>query len=220
MNPIISASILSANFAYLGKEVKDILHAGADQIHFDVMDFHYVPNLTFGPIICQALRNDGVQAPIDVHLMVENPDQYIEPFAKAGANTVIIHSETTPNPQDTLKRIHDHGMQAGLAYNPKQTIPLTSDLLTQVDMILIMTVEPGFGGQEFMPSCFEKITATRKWIDENQFAIKLGVDGGIKVSNIASVAKAGADFFVVGSGLFGAPDYHKRAQELRSLCNV
>lgn len=216
---IISASILSANFANLGEDVEAALHAGVDQIHFDVMDFHYVPNLTFGPIICHALREYGIQAPIDAHLMVENPDRYLEPFAKAKANSITIHAETTPDPQKTLQKIRDLGMQAGLAFNPKQPIPFDSKLLKMVDLILIMTVEPGFGGQGFLTHCLEKVTMTKRWIDENNLAIQLGVDGGIKVDNIGIVSKAGADFFVVGSGLFHAENYQERVEDLRREIN-
>jgi ribulose-phosphate 3-epimerase len=212
---IISASILSADFARLGEEVDAVLHAGVQQIHFDVMDFHYVPNLSFGAVVCNSLRQYGIKAPIDVHLMVENPDLYIEPFAKAGANSLTIHAETTPDVHHTLQTIHKHGMQAGLAFNPKQPLQIEEKLWPLLNLILMMTVEPGFGGQGFLPGSLEKIAKARQWVNEKKLNVQLGVDGGINVATIGEVAKAGADFFVVGSGLFHAPNYLERVQDLR-----
>lgn len=217
MKPIISASILSADFARLGAETEAALAAGADAIHFDVMDHHFVPNLSFGAVVCEALRKAKITAPIDVHLMVENPDFYIEVFAKAGANLISFHAETTPDVLKTIEKIRASGMQAGLAVNPDKPLP-SLELVRQVDMILVMSVFPGFGGQAFIESSIDKINAARALITEAGNSCYLGIDGGIKVNNIAKVAKAGADFFVVGSGLFGTSNYKETVDQLKVNC--
>ncbi len=215
MNSVLSASILSADFAYLAQQTQAALNAGADMIHFDVMDHHFVPNLSFGAVVCEALRKAGIIAPIDVHLMVDNPDPYIEVFAKAGASYISFHAETSPNVQTTLEKIRGAGMKAGMAVNPDKSLMLDLNLIRQLDIILIMSVFPGFGGQTFIESSLDKIKETRALIDQANHPCYLGVDGGIKVNNIAKVAQAGADFFVVGSGLFGTPDYRDTLTQLR-----
>lgn len=215
MKDYLSASILAADFAHLKNEIDAVMAAGVDYIHFDVMDHHFVPNLSFGAPICKSLRKAGVTAPIDVHLMVTDPEKYIEPFAKAGANILIFHDEVVADKAAMIEKIHDAGMQAGIAYNPATPIALTPEILKQIKLILIMTVNPGFGGQHFMPDCLEKIQYTRKIIDEYQAHTILAVDGGIKIDNIAEIKNAGANFFVVGSGLFDAQDYVKRTKQLR-----
>lgn len=211
----IAASILSANFAHLGDEAKNALHAGADVIHFDVMDHHFVPNLTFGAHICEALRRDGISAEIDVHLMVTDPDSYIAPFAKAGANRLTFHPETSKNSLETCKKIHDAGMEAGLAFNPDKPVIVSNDVLMQIEMILIMSVFAGFGGQAFIPDTLEKIRTAKKIIDAHNPRILLGVDGGIKVDTIRAAVDAGANFIVIGSGIFDANNYAKRVAQLR-----
>ncbi len=212
----IAASILSADFAHLGQESHDILNAGADVIHFDVMDHHFVPNLTFGAHICDALRNDDITAEIDVHLMVTDPESYIAPFAKAGANRLTFHPETVGDAKSVCDKIHAVGMQAGLAFNPDKPVNIPADLFSDLDMILIMSVFAGFGGQQFIPESLEKIRATKKLIEQYNPNIILGVDGGIKVDNIAQVVNAGANFIVMGSGLFDADDYAERVKMLRT----
>jgi ribulose-phosphate 3-epimerase len=213
--PIISASILSANFAELGNEAKAVLDAGVDQIHFDVMDHHFVPNLSFGAVVCRALRHAGIQAPIDVHLMVEEPQTYIHSFAKAGANLIALHPETVKDVRSVLQNIRDEGMQAGLVFNPENHIDVSEEILKDLDLLILMTVKPGFDGQAFIEECVDKIRSTRKLLDSIGSKSLLGVDGGIKVENIRKVAEAGADFFVVGSGLFRAKNYAERMVELR-----
>jgi len=213
---IFAASILSADFANLGHESQDILSAGADVIHFDVMDHHFVPNLTFGAHICTALRNYGITAEIDVHLMVTDPEKYIAPFAKAGANRLTFHPITVSDPITLCKKIHDTGMQAGLAYNPDKSIEISDELFSMIDMILIMSVFAGFGGQKFIPASLEKISTAKKLIDAHNPKILLGIDGGINLDNIAQVTKAGANFIVMGSALFDVDDYKKRIDELRN----
>ncbi|MDF1653816.1 MAG: ribulose-phosphate 3-epimerase [Coxiellaceae bacterium] len=215
MTNLISASILSADFGHLAKDCEDAVAAGADMIHFDVMDHHFVPNLSFGAVVCDSLRKSGLTAPIDVHLMVENPDAYIEPFAKAGANLVTFHPTTTPDVGATIAAIKAAGMQVGLAFNPDEPVSVGDDLLKQLDMILIMTVFPGFGGQSFMPECLEKISLLAGRVARLGHELLISVDGGIKKETIGLAAGAGANCFVVGSGLFNTPDYTDTIQQLR-----
>jgi ribulose-phosphate 3-epimerase len=213
---IISASILNADFAALGQEVSEVIAAGIGSIHFDVMDHHYVPNLSFGAHVCDSLRQAGITAPIDVHLMVTDPEHYIEPFAKAGANIITFHPETVTDVAATIAMIQDHGMQAGLAFNPDQMVDINEALLSQLAMILLMSVFPGFGGQSFIEAVYQKIAATRVWLDQHNSSAMLAVDGGVKLDNIKQISSAGADFFVVGSGLFAADDYQSQVAQLLS----
>jgi len=213
---LISASILSADFGHLAQEVNDVMEAGADYIHFDVMDHHFVPNLSFGSVVCSALRKAKIKAPIDVHLMVENPEQYIKPFAKAGADLITFHPETVSDVEAVVDAIHAAGMQAGLVFNPDKPVNISIDLARKLQMILLMSVFPGFGGQCFIEETFDKIQETREWLDKNNINAILAVDGGIKVENIKEISKAGADYFVIGSGLFSANDYAERVRELRA----
>ncbi len=203
----IAPSILSADFARLGEEVEAVVEAGADMIHFDVMDNHYVPNLTVGPVVCRALRNRGITTPIDVHLMVSPVDRIIPDFAEAGADYISIHPEATGHPDRSLALIRDCGCRAGLVLNPGTPLSWLDYLMPRVDLILVMSVNPGFGGQQFIESSLDKIRAVRQRIDASGLPIRLEVDGGIKVDNIDRVAAAGADTFVAGSAVFGAPDY-------------
>jgi len=213
----IAASILAADFANLGSDVSAVLKAGAHTIHFDVMDHHYVPNLSVGAMVCQSLRQYGITAMIDVHLMVTDPASYIEPFAKAGADIVSFHPETVDNVASVVEQIRSHGMQAGLVFNPDQTVDIPPPLLAEINMILLMSVYPGFGGQSFMPTVLEKIEKTCAWLRQHKVNhVTLAVDGGVKVDNIAQIAKAGANYFVLGSGLFNAENYHQRIAELKS----
>jgi len=212
---IISASILSADFANLGKEASDVIAAGVDAIHFDVMDHHFVPNLSFGAIVCKALRNADITATIDVHLMVDSPEHYIEPFAKAGASLLTFHPETVKDVEGTLKKIRETGMKTGLAFNPDKPINVSDDILASLDMLLIMSVYPGFGGQAFIKESLEKIRQTRERLEKIKAKPYLAVDGGVKINNIADVAQAGADFFVVGSGLFSENNYIEQVKALR-----
>ncbi|MFW0039684.1 MAG: ribulose-phosphate 3-epimerase [Coxiella endosymbiont of Dermacentor silvarum] len=214
---IISASILSADFARLGEEVARVVEAGIDYIHFDVMDHHFVPNLSFGPIVCEALRKAGITVPIDVHLMVEKPNEFIKAFANSGANLVTFHPETTKNVEKTLELIGQARMQKGIAFNPKQSVLLEPSILKEVDLILIMSVNPGLAGQSFMSNSIKKIASTKLLLKKLKSKAILGIDGGIKLNNIASVSQAGANFFVVGSGLFHASDYLKEIQAIRKL---
>jgi ribulose-phosphate 3-epimerase len=203
----IAPSILSANFAKLGEEVDKVLAAGADIIHFDVMDNHYVPNLTIGPLVCAALRKHGVTAPIDVHLMVKPVDRIIPDFAEAGATSITFHPEASEHIDRSLQLIRDSGCKSGLVFNPATPLNYLKYVLDKVDMVLLMSVNPGFGGQAFIPATLQKLREARAMIDESGLPIRLEVDGGIKVDNIQAVAEAGADTFVAGSAIFGQPDY-------------
>jgi ribulose-phosphate 3-epimerase len=213
---VIAPSILSANFAKLGAEVDAVTAAGADWIHFDVMDNHYVPNLTIGPMVLAALRAYGITAPMDVHLMVEPVDAIVPEFAKAGASSISFHPEATRHVDRTLALIREHGCKAGLVFNPATSLDWLDYVLDKVDIVLVMSVNPGFGGQTFIPAALEKLRRAREIIERSGRAIRLNVDGGVKVSNIAEVAQAGADTFVAGSAIFGSEDYAKTIAAMRA----
>ncbi len=211
----IAPSILSADFARLGEEVDKVLEAGADIIHFDVMDNHYVPNLTIGPLVCEALRKYGVTAPIDVHLMVKPVDRIIPDFAKAGATYITFHPEATEHIDRSLQLVRDSGCKSGLVFNPATPLDYLTYVMDKVDMILLMSVNPGFGGQSFIPSALRKLREARRLIDESGYDIRLEIDGGVKVDNIRAIAEAGADTFVAGSAIFGSPDYKATIAAMR-----
>jgi ribulose-phosphate 3-epimerase len=220
-NYLIAPSLLSANFARLGEEADNVIAAGADMLHLDVMDNHYVPNLTVGPLVCQALRQHGVKAPIDVHLMVRPVDRLISEFADAGASHITFHPEASDHVDRSLALIRSHGCKAGLALNPATTLDCLEYVLDKLDLILIMSVNPGFGGQTFIKSALEKITRARKLVNQHQLDIHIAVDGGIKIDNIADVAKAGADMFIAGSAIFHSTDYRHTINLMRQqLGNV
>ncbi|MDQ1346534.1 MAG: ribulose-phosphate 3-epimerase [Pseudomonadota bacterium] len=206
-SPWIAPSILSADFARLGEEVRAVLAAGADIVHFDVMDNHYVPNLTIGPLVCEALRKAGIEAPIDVHLMVKPVDRIVPDFAKAGASWITFHPEASEHVDRTVGLIREQGCRPGIVLNPATPVDWLDYVLDKIDMVLLMSVNPGFGGQSFIPSVLPKITRVREMIDRSGREIRLEVDGGVKVDNIEAVAAAGADTFVAGSAIFGAKDY-------------
>jgi ribulose-phosphate 3-epimerase len=215
LKPLIAPSILSADFARLGDDVTAVLEAGADLIHFDVMDNHYVPNLTIGPMICKALRDFGIEAPIDVHLMVEPVDRLVPDFSAAGANYISVHPEATRHVDRTLALIRDEGCKAGLVFNPATPLDWLDHVLDKVDMVLIMSVNPGYGGQAFIEAALPKIAQARGIIDDSGRDIRLEVDGGVKVGNIGSIAAAGADTFVAGSAIFGSANYGETIRAMR-----
>jgi len=216
---ILAPSILSADFARLGEEVDAVLTAGADWVHFDVMDNHYVPNLTIGPMVCSALRDYGVNAPIDVHLMVKPVDSLIEDFAKAGATYITFHPEASDHVDSSLQLVKKHGCKTGLVLNPTTSLNLLENCWDKLDMVLLMSVNPGFGGQSFIPSVLDKISTLRRSIDDKKLNIRLEVDGGIKLDNIAEASKAGADTFVSGSAIFGEKNYQEVISKMRQSLN-
>ncbi|MDE2295820.1 MAG: ribulose-phosphate 3-epimerase [Gammaproteobacteria bacterium] len=215
MDPIIAPSILSADFARLGDEVRAVLAGGADWIHFDVMDNHYVPNLTVGPVVCAALRKAGIAAPIDVHLMVSPVDALAAEFAKAGATSISFHPEASLHPDRTIQLIRDAGCKPGLAFNPATPLDWLRYLMDRIDLILVMSVNPGFGGQRFLPSALTKLADARRLIRESGRPIRLEIDGGVKIDNVAEIARAGADAFVAGTAIFGSGDYSTTIAAMR-----
>jgi len=216
VTPLIAPSILSADFARLGDDVSAVLDAGADLVHFDVMDNHFVPNLTIGPLLCEALISFGIEAPIDVHLMVEPVDRIIPDFARAGASYITFHPEASRHIDRSLALIHDQGCKAGLVFNPATPLNCLEHVIDKVDMVLIMSVNPGFGGQSFIPSALDKLREARSRIDASGREIRLEIDGGVKVDNIGKIAAAGADTFVAGSAIFGSDDYAATIAAMRS----
>jgi ribulose-phosphate 3-epimerase len=214
--PWIAPSILSADFARLGEEVRAVLDAGADLIHFDVMDNHYVPNLTVGPLVCEALRKYGISAPLDVHLMVKPVDRIIPDFAKAGATYISFHPEASEHVDRTIELIREQGCRPGLVLNPATPLNCLDHTLRKLDLVLLMSVNPGFGGQKFIPGVLDKVRAVRKLIDAQGLATRLEIDGGVKVDNIGEIARAGADTFVAGSAIFGARDYAATLSAMRA----
>ena len=216
MQATIAPSILSAEFARLGDEVNAVLAAGADWVHFDVMDNHYVPNLTIGPLVCEALRKHGVTAPIDVHLMVSPVDRLVGDFAKAGATYISFHPEASEHVDRTIQLIRDSGCRPGLVFNPATPLNWLDYVLDKLDLVLIMSVNPGFGGQKFIPMALEKLRAVRQLIAQSGRDVRLEIDGGVKVDNAAEIARAGADTFVAGSAIFGSPDYRATISAMRA----
>ena len=212
----IAPSILSADFAKLGEEVDSVLSAGADMVHFDVMDNHYVPNLTIGPLVCEALRNHGITAPIDVHLMVKPVDRIIPDFASAGASYITFHPEASEHIDRTINVIKESGCKAGLVFNPATPLHHLDHVIDQLDMVLLMSVNPGFGGQSFIPQTLEKLSAVRKLIDSKELHTRLEIDGGVKIDNIREIASAGADTFVAGSAIFNTTNYKATIDKMRS----
>lgn len=213
---LIAPSILSADFARLGEEVTTVLEAGTDIIHFDVMDNHYVPNLTIGPLVCEALRKHGVKAPLDVHMMVKPVDRIIPDFAKAGATYITFHPEASEHVDRSLQLIRDHGCKAGLVFNPATPLDYMRYVLDKLDMVLLMSVNPGFGGQSFIPNVLNKLREARQIIDNSGLNIRLEVDGGVKIDNIRAIAQAGADTFVAGSAIFNTSDYRATVAAMRA----
>ena len=216
MEALIAPSILSADFARLGDDVNAVLDAGADIVHFDVMDNHFVPNLTIGPLICEALRDHGITAPVDVHLMVDPVDRIIPDFAKAGASYITFHPEASRHVHRTISLIREHGCKPGLVFNPATPLTWLEHVIWELDMVLIMSVNPGFGGQEFIESSLAKLRQAREMIDDSGHEIRLEIDGGVKISNIGEIAAAGADTFVAGSAIFGSDNYAATIAEMKT----